>query len=207
MSLFRIAIVVISLVTWGVQSRPIERRSEAVYSLHSKSLGRYVKMLVNGSVVATEYVENNNFSRDTLWRIQIDASDLAKLENVAYRDHYLSLAVGDDMYALVAHNISKPFTTQQLLLHQKISEETEILEQNNSTSMNNSSGGSDEDEAQVLLEFAWTYKLRQFGVQFVMFPEEDVECYLAFDNSGHSEDGCSDHTNSEFTVTLQELSN
>jgi len=210
MLLFKISVLVISLVIWTVvQNRPIQKRrtTVAAFTLHSTGLGRYVRMLENGSIIATAHTENSTFSKDTLWHLQNDANGRVRLENVAYRDHYLSLAVGEDAHALVGLNVSRPFTSQQLQLHQTTSsEETEMLEQN-STLVGNWSSEA-EEESQVLVLFNWSVQQSHdyTAIQFVMMFEE-MECYMAFDDSGHSEDGCSDHTHSDFTVAIQAFFN
>ncbi len=140
-----------------------------------------MKLQVDGSIVAT----GDRHDKASHWNLERVNDEFIRWENVAYRDHYLSIEASGNATNLVAHN-------------------TEILQNTSLTSNSSTVNGSWEEsvsiendegvrQENVSYHYNWSQSDgKRRGYYKLSINLEEKNCYLSFNEDGNSnEDLCS----------------
>ena len=179
-----------------VLSRPVEKRQTTQeldkeplqqdnddmlkFALLSRSSGKYMTLLKNGSVFASGLPVQGILDSTSLWYLHM-TEDVYRLENVQSRDHYLSVAHRNNVTILVAQNLNKPFTLEMMMEEEMLSgdELTQNITQHNENNSSVNSGST----------FSFTLEWKIHSVDTLTsnlkLVRDDAECYLSFDHDGY----------------------
>lgn len=201
MRCIRFAVIFLAaLLCWTecVLSRPIQKRqtlqqvqeaqedetTNFKFVLHSRSSRRYVKMLENGSVVASGLKRRGRYELSSMWCLHKSEDGYFRLENAQYPDHYLALAHNliDNTTALVAHNVSEPFTPEMMVERER--ELSGDGEMQNNTQQNQTESSETSEETFSFL-FEWDIQPVGKVETNIKLVRNDADCYLSFDHEGY----------------------
>ena len=179
-----------------VLSRPVEKRQTTQdldqeplpqenddmlkFAILSRSSGKYLTMLKNGSVFASGLPVHGILDSSSLWYIHM-TRDVYRLENVQRRGHYLSVAHRNNVTILVAQNLNKSFTLEMMMEEEMLSgdELTQNITQHNKNNSSVNSGST----------FSFTLEWKIHSVDTLTsnlkLVRDDAECYLSFDHDGY----------------------
>ena len=96
-----------------------ENNYELKFALLSRSSGKYLTMLKNGSVFASGLPVQGRLDSSSLWYLHM-TTDVYRLENMQSRDHYLTVAYRENVTILVTHNLNEPFTPEMMMEQERI---------------------------------------------------------------------------------------
>ena len=182
-----------------VLSRPIENRQDLQemeqeslqreeddfqlkFAILSRSSGKYLTMLENGSVFASGVPVRGQLAPSSQWYLHMSGG-AHRLENVHRRDHYLAVAHREDLTMLVAHNISKSFTLEMMEEQYQNMSDKGDAQQNTQHNEITSSENSVSTFA-VLIE--WNIHSIDTLTNNVILVRDGTDCYLSFDHEGYS---------------------
>ena len=151
------------------------------FALLSRSSGKYLTMLKNGSVFASGLPEQGILDSSSLWYLHM-TRDVYRLENVQSRDHYLSVAHRDNVTILVSHNLNEPFSLEMMLEQERIlsgERQTQDIRQHNENNSTESSGST------FSFHLEWKIHSVDTVASNVKLVRDDTECYLTFDDGGY----------------------
>lgn len=159
------------------QEQPQQDESEYIlkFALLSKNSGKYVTMLENGSVVASGHAVRGKLDLSSQWYLHL-SGEAYRLENVQNQDHYLAVAHRDNITALVAHNLSVPFTLDMMIEYES--------ETSGDGEMHNDTNSSNTSESTFSFLAEWDIHSVDAVTNNVMLVRDDTECYLSFDHAG-----------------------
>ena len=171
-----------------VLSRPVQKRQAIQYTraLLSKSSGKYVTILNNGSVLATGLPVEGKHDRSSQWSLHSTTKGY-RFENVQNSDHCLAVAQRDNVTILVAHNLSETFTIAMMIEQERILSGVGQPQNNTQHNENNS---SDNTGSTFSFHSEWKF---DFETDSVKLARDDADCYLSFDQFGYPLDNLCSH--------------
>ena len=151
------------------------------FALLSRSSGKYLTMLKNGSVFASGLLVQGILDSNSLWSLHM-TRDVYRLENVQSRDHYLSVAHRDNTTILVSHKLNEPFTLEMMIEQARIlsgDRQTQDITQHNENNSTESSGST------FSFQLEWRIHSVDTLTSNVKLVRDNAECYLSFDHNGY----------------------
>lgn len=187
----------------AVQPPELIERPTIAFTLFSLAAGQYVKMLENGSVMATG--QEGDLSAEWLVRMN---GDRFMFENAEFRNHFLLVTDYQNTTVLHGHDIRTPLTRSSLEEVESASGEGNSTSgEGNSTVVASGEGetnstvgsGEQEQELPVFLEWHVEY-INLYLNRFRILMGEGKDCFLAFDGAGHPvKDFCQESADSSNT--------
>ena len=153
------------------------------YAILSRSSGKYLTMLENGSVFASGVPVRGQLAPSSHWYLHMSGG-VHRLENVQSRDHYLAVAHREDVTMLVAHNISKPFTLDMTNDPQENISEDESAQQ---TPHHNDTITNENENSVSTFSFFNDWNIQSIDTLTinVKLVRDGTDCYLSFDREGY----------------------
>ena len=150
------------------------------FAILSRSSGKYLTMLENGSVFASGVPVRGQLAPSSHWYLHMSGG-VHRLENVHRRDHYLAVAHRDNVTILVTHDISKLFTPEMSDPQKNNSDigGTQNTTQHNETTFITTSTST----FSVLIE--WNIHSVDTLTNNMMLVRNGTDCYLSFDHEGY----------------------
>ena len=150
------------------------------FAILSRSSGKYLTMLENGSVFASGVPVRGQLAPSSHWYLHMSGS-VHRLDNVHSYDHYLAVAHRDNVTVLVTHDISKPFTLEMSDQQKNISEDGDAQ---NTTHYNETTFIANSTSIfSVLVE--WNIHSVDTLINNVMLVRDGTDCYLCFNHEGY----------------------
>ena len=154
------------------------------FAMLSRSSGKYLTMLENGSVLASGVPVRGQLAPSSHWYLHMSGG-VHRLENVQRCDHYLAVAHRDNVTVLVSHDISKPFTIKMTSDPQKNNSDDGDAQQ---TTQHNETISSENSVSTFAVLIEWNIHSVDTLTNNMMLVRDGTDCYLSFDHEGYPHD-------------------